>query len=102
MPELFARPVDEPSGAAGRRLRAVAAAHFWHGVTGLDLANGLRDVFADAATLRDRIGHDLDKPALRRAFIERAYARCVPAYSIHSRAAVLDGLVGSRLAERER
>ena len=44
------------------------------------------DVFSNVAQLRERIGHYLDRPAKRREMLTAAFARCVPAYSLHSRA----------------
>jgi hypothetical protein len=44
------------------------------------------DVFATPEELADKIGFYLARPELRARMIERAYARCVPAYSYAARA----------------
>ena len=45
------------------------------------------DVFSSAEELRDKISYYLPRPELRQQMIQRAYARCVPAYGYMSRAA---------------
>lgn len=57
------------------------------------------DVFATKEQLIERIAHYLDQPEQRRSMAERAYARCVPNYSVASRAAELDRLIRPRLAK---
>ena len=44
------------------------------------------DVFATPDDLCEKIRYYLARPDERRAMIERAYARCVPAYSYDARA----------------
>lgn len=44
------------------------------------------DVFADGNELIEKIKYYLERPAVRREMVERAYARCVPAYSYDARA----------------
>ncbi|MEO9131637.1 MAG: glycosyltransferase [Sphingomonas sp.] len=55
------------------------------------------DVFDSQQQLIERISFYLDRPELRRAMIKRAHARCVPAYSVQTRAAELDRLIRPRL-----
>ena len=45
------------------------------------------DVFSSAEELRDKINYYLPRPELRQQMIQRAYARCVPAYGYMNRAA---------------
>ncbi len=54
------------------------------------------DVFATPEQLFERIGHYLDEPDTRRAMIEAAYARAVPAYSLDARAAELMAAIDAR------
>jgi spore maturation protein CgeB len=58
------------------------------------------DVFASEDELIEKIVYYLARPDLRRQMIERAYARCVPAYGYNARAAVIsrriDALLGAR------
>jgi glycosyltransferase involved in cell wall biosynthesis len=54
------------------------------------------DVFADADQLIERIGYYLPRPDERETMAMAAYARAVPAYSYHSRAADLIALVEAR------
>lgn len=56
------------------------------------------DVFSTPAELADKIGFYLARPELRARMIERAYARCVPAYSYDACAAALGKLVTQRLS----
>lgn len=56
------------------------------------------DVFDTKDQLIERIGYYLDQPEQRHAMLQRAYARCVPSYSVASRAAELDTLIRPRLA----
>lgn len=51
------------------------------------------DTFASAEELCDKVRFYLDRPALRAAMIERAYARCVPAYGCAARARQIDELL---------
>jgi glycosyltransferase involved in cell wall biosynthesis len=51
------------------------------------------DVFETSEVLCEKIRYYLARPALRRDMIERAYARCVPAYSYDSRAEVISSLI---------
>jgi hypothetical protein len=51
------------------------------------------DVFADEAQLCDRIEYYLARPDLRRDMIERAFARCVPAYSYDARAKIIAAMI---------
>jgi hypothetical protein len=44
------------------------------------------DTFADPGQLCDQIAYYLERPALRADMIARAYTRCVPAYSLTTRA----------------
>lgn len=45
------------------------------------------DVFSTEKQLCEKIGHYLSRPQLRQDMIERAFSRCVPAYSYDARAA---------------
>lgn len=49
------------------------------------------DVFSTPEDLADKIGFYLARPELRAQMIERAYARCVPAYSYAARAKEIAG-----------
>ncbi|WP_187970279.1 CgeB family protein [Aquibium microcysteis] len=51
------------------------------------------DTFATAEELCDKVRFYLDRPELRAAMIERAYARCVPAYGCAARARRIDELL---------
>jgi hypothetical protein len=54
------------------------------------------DVFADAASLCERIGHYLKHDDDRRRIALAGHARCVPAYSLDARAAELAALLSAR------
>lgn len=54
------------------------------------------DVFVTAEELCDKITYYLARPELRREMIERAYVRCVPAYSYDTRARVIADSIESR------
>jgi spore maturation protein CgeB len=54
------------------------------------------DVFADAASLCDRIGHYLEHEDSRRRIAAAGHARCVPAYSLDARARELAELLSER------
>jgi hypothetical protein len=54
------------------------------------------DVFADAASLCERIGHYLQQDDDRRRIALAGHARCVPAYSLDARAAELAALLCAR------
>jgi hypothetical protein len=56
------------------------------------------DVFASADQLIERIGHYLPRPDEREAMARAAFARAVPAYSYHARAAEIIALVDARAA----
>ncbi len=56
------------------------------------------DTFATADELCDKVRHYLDRPDLRAAMIERAFARCVPAYGYAARARQIAELLRSRLS----
>lgn len=58
------------------------------------------DVFADLDELCGKIAHYIDRPELREPMIERAHARAVPAYSMHTRAVELAALIGERRRDR--
>lgn len=62
------------------------------------------DVFANEDELIDKITYYLARPELRRQMIERAYARCVPAYGYAARAKAisdkLDALLGERTVQQ--
>lgn len=47
------------------------------------------DVFSTPEGLVEKVKFYLENPALRRAMVERAYERCVPAYSYDARADVI-------------
>jgi glycosyltransferase involved in cell wall biosynthesis len=51
------------------------------------------DVFRSPEELCEKIVHYLAWPKLRQKMIERAYARCVPAYSYDARAAAISGFI---------
>jgi len=55
------------------------------------------DVFSTPEELADKIRFYLARPELRSQMIERAYARCVPAYGYKSCAAAIHRLVSERL-----
>lgn len=55
------------------------------------------DVFSTPEELVDKIGFYLVRPELRARMIERAYARCVPAYSYAARASQIADRLGTRL-----
>ena len=54
------------------------------------------DTFATPAELGDKIAYYLERPEIRRAMIERAYARSVPAYGLSERAREIAGLLVER------
>lgn len=54
------------------------------------------DVFATPDELCEKIGDYLSRPELRREMIERAYARCVPAYAYDARAEVIGRAIEGR------
>lgn len=54
------------------------------------------DVFASEDQLCERIAYYLARPHLRQGMIERAYARCVPAYSYDARAEVIARAIEGR------
>lgn len=56
------------------------------------------DVFSTPQELADKIRFYLARPELRAQMVERAYARAVPAYSYHARAAAVDALMAERLS----
>jgi glycosyltransferase involved in cell wall biosynthesis len=60
------------------------------------------DVFANPDEMIDKIIYYLGKPALRREMIERAYARCVPAYGYDARAEVISDKISALLELRGR
>lgn len=51
------------------------------------------DVFSSPDELNDKIRFYLDKPKLRAEMIERAHARCVPAYSYSARAKQISDMI---------
>jgi hypothetical protein len=51
------------------------------------------DVFSTPSELADKISYDLARPHVRGAMIERAYRRCVPAYSYDTRAVEIASLL---------
>jgi spore maturation protein CgeB len=53
------------------------------------------DVFASEDELIEKITHYLGRPELRREMIERAYARCVPAYGYNARAVLISRVIAS-------
>lgn len=55
------------------------------------------DAFTSTTELCDKIAYYLARPDLRRAMIERAHARCVPAYSYSARGLEVANLVRARL-----
>jgi spore maturation protein CgeB len=59
------------------------------------------DVFADAASLCERIGHHLEHGDARRRIALAGHARCVPAYSLDARAAELAALLRARGIARD-
>lgn len=59
------------------------------------------DVFADAASLCERIGHHLEHDDARRRIALAGHARCVPAYSLDARAAELAALLRARGIARD-
>jgi spore maturation protein CgeB len=52
------------------------------------------DVFSSGEQLSNQIDFYLARPDLRAKLIERAYRRCVPAYSYDARAQQMIGLMG--------
>ncbi len=58
------------------------------------------DVFASEDELIKKIAYYLAKPGLRREMIERAYARCVPAYGYAARAAAISDRIETLLQAR--
>jgi hypothetical protein len=58
------------------------------------------DVFSTPEELADKIRFYLARPELRARMIERAYERCVPAYSYAARAKQIADLVEERLEKR--
>jgi spore maturation protein CgeB len=58
------------------------------------------DVFASEDKLIEKIAYYLANPELRREMIERAYARCVPAYGYDARAGVISRHITSMIATR--
>ncbi|MFT3755245.1 MAG: glycosyltransferase [Pseudoxanthomonas sp.] len=54
------------------------------------------DVFSSPEELHDKIAFYLVRPELREKMIERAYARCVPAYGYASKSVRLQQLMGER------
>lgn len=58
------------------------------------------DTFADADELCGKIAYYLERPELRRAMIERAHARCVPAHGHIVRAAEVADLVEAARVSR--
>ncbi len=54
------------------------------------------DIFADAASLCERIGHYLDHDDARHRIAAAGHARCVPAYSLDARARELAALLSAR------
>ena len=54
------------------------------------------DVFANEDELVEKIAYYLARPGLRYRMIERAYARCVPAYGYDARAKVIAGHIEKR------
>jgi glycosyltransferase involved in cell wall biosynthesis len=60
------------------------------------------DVFANVEEMIDKIAYYLARPALRREMIERAYARCVPAYGYDARAEVISRKITELLRTRRR
>lgn len=59
------------------------------------------DVFNDLASLSAKIELYLDRPDLREPMINRAHARAVPAYGMHSRAAEIEALIAQRASAIE-
>ena len=57
------------------------------------------DCFSSPEELAQKVKFYLARSELRRACIERAYARCVPAYSYEARAAVMSRALDERLAK---
>lgn len=55
------------------------------------------DVFATPEELADKIAFYLSRPELRARMIERAYARCVPAYSYNARSTAIQEAMQARL-----
>lgn len=59
------------------------------------------DVFATPRELADKIRFYLGKPELRAQMIERAYARCVPAYGYEARAREIGEILIRRAGSRQ-
>jgi hypothetical protein len=55
------------------------------------------DIFASEDELIEKIDYYLGMPELRREMIERAYRRCVPAYSYNARAATISSKIAALL-----
>lgn len=55
------------------------------------------DVFATPEELADKIAFYLPRPELRARMIERAYARCVPAYSYNACSTAIQNVMSERL-----
>jgi spore maturation protein CgeB len=60
------------------------------------------DVFANVDEMIDKIAYYLARPVLRREMIDRAYARCVPAYGYDARAELISRKILSLLETRRR
>jgi spore maturation protein CgeB len=60
------------------------------------------DVFGTEAELAEKVRLYLGDPALREAMIEKAYKRCVPAYSYDARAVVISQEIDDLVAARQR